>query len=111
MAGFFGVFPQPLLATLLRDYNVSKPVISHNEVRVLQHLQVRACEAGTVSPSHIAEISSLSGIKNNEEVQRALYILEGKSLVEPEPAGDLTSNHWKITSMGIKAYEILATGQ
>jgi len=89
---------------------VAKPVISQNEVKVLQLLKVKFSEGGELSPSHISEISSASGIKNNEEVQRALYILEGKSLVEPEPAGDLTSNHWKITNMGIKAYDFLSAG-
>lgn len=87
----------------------TKPAISPNEIKVLALLRTRHSEQGTEAPSHISEISSLSGIRSNEEVQRALYILEGKSLVEPEPAGDLTSNHWKITSFGLRAYDILAT--
>ena len=50
-----------------------------------------------------------TGIKDNDEVLRALYTLEGRSLVSPEPPGSFTSNVWKITEIGIKAFTLSTT--
>ena len=79
--------------------------MSQHELQVLQFL----CQRGVAepNPSHITEISSSTGIRNNDEVRRALYILEGKTLVQPEPAGDLTSNVWKVTTLGARAVDLL----
>ena len=54
----------------------------------------------------INEIVSTSGMRDSDEVLRALYTLEGKSLVSPFPEGDLTSNQWKITNNGVKALKL-----
>jgi len=77
------------------------------EINVLQLL----CQRSGREEQQISEISEIAvatGIKNNEEVQRALYVLEGRSLVAPEPMGDLTSKHWRITDTGQKALQLIA---
>jgi len=84
---------------------VSKKLFTQQELSVLTHLLQR--RGGEIGHCEIGEISSETGIKSNEEVQRALYVLEGKALVTPEPAGDLTSNVWKITDGGIRALGML----
>ncbi|MBL7663183.1 hypothetical protein JNK13_10590 [bacterium] len=38
-----------------------------------------------------------------DEIQRALYHLEGKMLAEPVPPGNLTSRLWRISSLGADA--------
>ena len=58
----------------------------------------------------IAEVSELSqdtGIRDNDEILRALYTLEGKRMVSPEPDGDFTSNQWQITDTGRKALQFV----
>ena len=55
----------------------------------------------------VAELVSKSGIKDSDEVLRALYTLEGKSLVQPSPPGDFTSNNWQITDIGIRALDLM----
>lgn len=55
----------------------------------------------------INEIAELSGIKDERETQRYLYILEGHKLVTPLPPGDLTSKNWQITGAGLKTVEQL----
>ena len=59
-------------------------------------------------PIQIDEIAQSSGLKDEKETQRFLYILEGQKLVAPHPAGDFTSRHWIITQDGIKALRSLA---
>lgn len=83
-----------------------KTHISHLELDVLRCLCSRK-GGKDVSPADISEISFTTGIKDNDEVLRALYTLEGKNLVEPEPRGDFTSNVWQITSIGIRALGLL----
>ncbi len=56
----------------------------------------------------IQEIAELSGIKDERETQRNLYILEGHKLVTPLPPGDLTSKNWQITVTGLKTVQQLA---
>ncbi|NDC39174.1 MAG: hypothetical protein EBZ48_14195 [Proteobacteria bacterium] len=60
-------------------------------------------------PVQIDEIALSSGLKDERETQRFLYILEGQKLVAPFPAGDFTSRHWVITQDGVKALRSLAT--
>ncbi|MCC6221776.1 MAG: hypothetical protein IT291_11105 [Deltaproteobacteria bacterium] len=84
-----------------------KVVFSNKEIDVLNSLNKTS--ESTQKTKAIAEIASAVGIDSRDEIQRALFILEGRSLVEPEPAGDLTSNNWKITSAGVKALEFLAS--
>jgi hypothetical protein len=85
----------------------SKKNISGSELVVLK------CLAGS-SPANrdrriteISEISFNTGIRDNDEVLRALYTLEGKSLVQPEPRGDFTSHQWQITDVGMRALEFM----
>ena len=84
-----------------------KNVISPKELAVLRCLRERATESKERDLTNVSEIASRSGIRDSDEVVRALYTLEGKSLVQPDPVGDFTSNFWKITPIGQKALEVL----
>jgi len=53
----------------------------------------------------IQEIAKATGLKDLNEVQRYLYIMEGQQLVAPVPHGDLTSEVWCITTRGHTALE------
>lgn len=74
--------------------------ISSNELAVL------GCLGVISSSAEINEIVSNTGIRDSDEVLRALYTLEGKSLVSPFPEGDFTSNQWQITTFGLKALRL-----
>ena len=50
----------------------------------------------------INEIAELSGLRDEKETQRFLFILEGQKLVSPFPVGDFTSKVWQITTQGIQ---------
>lgn len=80
--------------------------MSSNEIAVLKSLFYRK-KVDQEPLSEISDIAHVTGIRNNEEVQRALYILEGRSLVAPEPAGDLTSSQWQITEVGQRAIDVM----
>ena len=54
---------------------------------------------------HIHEIADLSGLKDEKETQRYLFILEGQKLVAPCPKGDFTSRVWHITQEGMYAMD------
>jgi DNA-binding MarR family transcriptional regulator len=84
-----------------------KNVISSKELAVLKCLKERAEESKDRTLANISEISTKCGIRDSDEVVRALYTLEGKSLVQPEPIGDFTSTFWKITPIGQRALEVL----
>lgn len=100
---------------------IAKNAISDSEFMVLNCLGQRA-EVFSIEPvsngnavesdsnglqtTEVSEISSNTGIRDNDEVLRALYTLEGKNLVSPEPAGDFTSNQWQITATGLKALRL-----
>jgi hypothetical protein len=51
----------------------------------------------------INELVTKSGVKDEREVLRYLFILEGQKLVSPFPEGDFTSRTWMITQDGIEA--------
>lgn len=51
---------------------------------------------------HLSEIAEASGLQDEGEVQRCLFILEGQKLVAPCPPGDFTSKTWHITRDGLK---------
>ncbi len=55
----------------------------------------------------IHEIAEMSGLRDEKETQRYLFILEGQKLVSPCPAGDFTSKTWHITKHGIKAIKTI----
>ena len=61
-------------------------------------------QAGTMD---VSELATVTGVRDNDEVLRALYTLEGKSLARPHPEGDFTSTSWKITQTGIKALGLM----
>jgi uncharacterized protein YqgQ len=50
----------------------------------------------------ISKLMECTGILDEKEMMRALFILEGHKLVNPNPAGDFTSRYWGITMEGIK---------
>lgn len=78
---------------------------SKNQVLVLQ----RMSEGGSVTDEprqyHITELANLTGLNDEREIQRSLYILEGHKFVAPYPPGDFTSKTWHITKNGINALE------
>lgn len=57
----------------------------------------------------IAEIAEVSGLNDEKEAQRYLYILEGHKLVSPFPPGDFTSKCWQITDEGIKTFKMISS--
>ena len=48
-------------------------------------------------------IADASGLSDDKETLRYLYILEGQKLVSPFPGGDFTSRNWQITPEGARA--------
>ena len=99
----------------MRMSDNQKNLISPNEVTILRCMQERADyfkqEANDDAINEVVveinEISARTGIRDNDEVLRALYTLEGKQLVSPFPKGDFTSSKWKITGVGERAIELL----
>lgn len=87
------------------DYGSSRKLTNshHNQINVLRSMF--RTEETTREPKQfqIEEISALSGLQDEKEVQRYLFILEGQKLVSPYPEGDFTSKTWKITKTGVKA--------
>ena len=88
-------------------FGANKNIISDTELNILQFLETNLGSTVDRNTIEIAQISQSTGIKDNDEVLRALYSLEGKSLVEPNPPGDFTSNHWRITNVGSKALDMI----
>lgn len=84
-----------------------KAHISDLELRVLRSFSSRIVPLSGLEVAEISEISYAVGIRDNDEVLRALYTLEGKSLVSPDPEGDFTSSNWKITELGKRALSLL----
>ena len=88
-----------------------KPEKHLNETYLHQIAILRALnpESGSTSQPafarhcQIGEISERSAIRDEKEVLRFLYILEGQKLVSPVPPGDFTSKTWSITKDGAKA--------
>lgn len=78
------------------------------QITVLKTMSA-SVEKTSVKQFHISEISSLSGICDEREVQRYLFILEGQKLVSPFPENDFTSSSWQITNQGLKAVELLSS--
>lgn len=56
----------------------------------------------------IEEINAISGLNDEKETQRYLFILEGQKLVSPFPNGDFTSRTWYITKRGLEAVKLVA---
>lgn len=78
------------------------PAFLH-QVRILHALSPAVgSESEAIRPLRIEEVSALSGITDERETQRLLYVLEGQKLVSPIPERDLTSRTWQITTEGLK---------
>ena len=73
-----------------------------NQINVLKILSQSGIIESDPRPFQINEIADLSGLKDERETQRYLFILEGQKLVSPFPAGDFTSRSWFITKHGLK---------
>lgn len=86
---------------------IDRNAISSCEFAVLNSMGSEPTQATEASTVEIAEISCSTGIKDNDEILRALYTLEGKNLVSPQPPGDFTSSQWQITEGGKQALRIL----
>lgn len=95
---------------MANDSNGFKKHISDshlNQIAVLRSMSHKAGEVKDAKPFEIDEISKLSGIKDERETQRYLFILEGQKLVSPFPKGDFTSKTWQITPGGISALKTI----
>jgi hypothetical protein len=80
------------------------------QIAILEVLAIKASSSPEKKPeprysAEILEIAKEVGLKDLNEVQRYLYILEGQQMVSPIPHGDLTSDVWCITSRGNTALE------
>ncbi|MBX7145407.1 MAG: hypothetical protein K1X79_13235 [Oligoflexia bacterium] len=78
-----------------------------NQINVLRTLSKDGYTSGSPRQFQINEIAQLSGLADEKEVQRYLFILEGQKLVTPHPAGDFTSKIWQITKDGLKALRVI----
>ena len=85
---------------------LKKNIVTDTEFNVLKILYKRYLSNKNSSAIEISQIAVESGVKDNDEILRALYTLEGRSLVSPEPEGVFTSKMWKITEFGVKAYDL-----
>jgi hypothetical protein len=84
---------------------VSETVLS--QITVLKTLSKDPTGKNPVGLSmEIDRIIEKSGLGDEKEVLRYLYILEGQKLVNPVPEGDFTSKIWKITSEGLRALKV-----
>ena len=77
------------------------------EVSVMRCLVEKRTKAVGPALAELFEIGTAAGLKDQDEVLRALYTLEGKGLASPEPEGDFTSNKWKATEVGVRALEVV----
>lgn len=86
--------------------------LSDNHIKQISILQALSKEPATTTANprqyHFNEIARHSGLSDEKELQRCLFILEGQKLVEPYPAGDFTSKTWHITRRGLKAIKSIS---
>lgn len=85
------------------DWNPPKR-LSESHLNQINVLKVLSCDTSD-GPRHyhLHEIAEMSGLRDEKETQRYLFILEGQKLVAPCPKGDFTSRVWHITDEGIGA--------
>jgi hypothetical protein len=81
-----------------------KKRLSPSSIIQIQILHALANSADTSEPRRleITEIAQRSGVGDEKETQRFLFILEGQKLVTPFPERDFTSKIWQITSQGVQ---------
>ena len=82
-------------------------LVTQTEFAVLEYLKQKSEVEIENKTIDLSEISSYTKLRDKDDVIRALYTLEGKSLVQPIPEGDFTSGQWQITEMGKKAFHII----
>ena len=90
---------------LERTGGSEKPVVSERASSPAQAL-ARDIVSSTRS-LEISEIAERSGLEDEKEVLRSLYILEGAKFVSPNPVGDFTSKIWRITDDGVRAFQTI----
>ncbi len=81
------------------------------QIRVLRALSKDVVMDGDNKKSKqykIEEINVNSGLNDEKETQRYLFILEGQKLVSPYPSGDFTSKVWYITQRGLDAVKLVS---
>ncbi len=90
-----------------------KKRLSPSSVSQIQILSALAPEGVPVATEprrlQINEIAELSGLRDEKETQRFLFILEGQKLVSPFPEGDFTSKTWQITNQGVQTLRQIST--
>ena len=83
--------------------------LNPNYINQLRILQVMSRSSSTTPRQfQIKEVAEMSGLRDEKEVQRYLYILEGYKYVTPLPPGDFTSKVWQITTDGTDALKSVA---
>lgn len=86
--------------------STKKKRLSPSSVSQIQILNALASclSPGASEPKRleITEIAQRSGLVDEKETQRFLFILEGQKLVTPFPEGDFTSKLWQITTQGVQ---------
>lgn len=70
------------------------------EVDVLRCLVEKKRRPNSTDLTELSEIIAATNLRDQDEILRALYTLEGKGLVSPDPVGDFTSTKWKATDNG-----------
>lgn len=76
---------------------------SISQIQILNALASSSAGANIESRRlEINEIAERSGLRDEKETQRFLFILEGQKLVSPFPEGDFTSKVWQITNQGMQ---------
>lgn len=80
---------------------------SQLEVGVLRCLVEKANRPNSSNLSELTEIIQFTSNRDQDEILRALYTLEGKGLVSPDPVGDFTSNKWKATEHGMGTMSVI----
>ena len=74
---------------------------SVSQIQIL-HALASSSETPEARRLEITEIAQRSGLGDEKETQRFLFILEGQKLVTPFPEGDFTSKVWQITAQGVQ---------
>jgi hypothetical protein len=83
---------------------------SVNQIQILHALaDSQQDNVGAPPRLEILEITEKSGLADEKETQRFLFILEGQKLVAPFPEGDFTSKVWQITQQGRQTLQQIST--
>ncbi len=80
-------------------------VLSDTQSKQVRLLKVLCGDGRDNKTLQIEQIVEQSGLEDENEVQRYLYILEGQKLVTPFPVGDFTADTWRATPEGMSAWK------